>query len=261
MDPEQLVAQLAELRTQNQQLRQALRQVQQQESQQQGLVQALSGLPQSRAQTVGAAVLAAASPSTSQSNLGGHERFGKASTAEEHGERVRVLGTTHRELRRERTPWSERRLDVGRGKRFGNGVGSERRNGSCDASGHCQLQRSRFGHVPEVEGRSGSLRRSKRYVAPRLGQVSKAREDRDDPMDVGGFGQWKGRTFSKGKGKNTPLALAKERAQEKKVRNHRDEQTRRKFKAGKQVINRRTARQGHSSRVKDSQILLEREMM
>ena len=32
--------------------------------------------------------------------------------------------------------------------------------------------------------------------------MSKAREDRDDPMDVGGFGQWKGRTFSKGKGKN-----------------------------------------------------------
>ena len=31
--------------------------------------------------------------------------------------------------------------------------------------------------------------------------------------------------------------------------------------AGKQVINRRTAGQGHSSRVKDSQLLLEREMM
>ena len=42
MDPEQLVAQLAELRTQNQQLHQALQQVQQQQSQQQGLVQALS---------------------------------------------------------------------------------------------------------------------------------------------------------------------------------------------------------------------------
>ena len=40
------------------------------------------------------------------------------------------------------------------------------------------------------------------YVAPKLGQVSKAREARDDPMDVGGFGQWKGRSFSKGKGKN-----------------------------------------------------------
>ena len=46
------------------------------------------------------------------------------------------MGTTHRELRRERTPWSERRLDVGRGKRIGNGVGSECSNGSCDASGH-----------------------------------------------------------------------------------------------------------------------------
>ena len=136
MDPEQLVAQLAELRTQNQQLHQALQQVQQQQSQQQGLVQALSDLPQSLAQTVGAAVFAAASPARANPTFGGYERFGKASTAEEHGERVRILGTTHRELRRERTPWSERRLDVGRGKRIGNGDRSERSNGSCDASGH-----------------------------------------------------------------------------------------------------------------------------
>ena len=41
------------------------------------------------------------------------------------------------------------------------------------------------------------------YVAPKLGQVSKAREDTTDPMDVGGFGQWKGRNSSKGKGKNS----------------------------------------------------------
>ena len=64
----------------------------------------------------------------------------------------------------------------------------------------------------------------------------------------------------------TPLALAKGREQEKMVRNHQDEPTHRKFKvsvgiAGKQVTNRRTAGQGHSSRVKDSQIPLEREMM
>ena len=135
MDPEQLVAQLAELRTKNQQLHQALQQVQQQQSQQQGLVQALSDLPQSLAQTVGGSVNRSKS-STSLSNFGGHERFGKASTAEEHRKRVRILGTTHRELRREHTPWSERRLDVGSGKRFGNGDRSERSNGRCDASGH-----------------------------------------------------------------------------------------------------------------------------
>ena len=67
-------------------------------------------------------------------------------------------------------------------------------------------------------------------------------------------------------GERTSLALAKKKKQEKMVRNHRDEQTRRKFTvsvgiAGKQLINRRTARQGHSSRVKESQILPEREMM
>ena len=69
MDPEQLVAQLAELRTQNQQLHQALQQVQQQQNQQQGLVQALSDLPQSLAQTVGAIVLAAASPARTNPTL------------------------------------------------------------------------------------------------------------------------------------------------------------------------------------------------
>ena len=77
MDPEQLVAQLAELRTQNQQLHQALQQVQQQQSQQQGLVQALSDLPQSLAQTVGAAVLATASPARTYPTLVDTKGLGK----------------------------------------------------------------------------------------------------------------------------------------------------------------------------------------
>ena len=77
MDPEQLVAQLVELRTQNQQLHQALQQVQQQQSQQQGLVQALSDLPQSLAQTVGAAVLAAASPARTNPTLVDTKGLGK----------------------------------------------------------------------------------------------------------------------------------------------------------------------------------------
>ena len=85
-------------------------------------------------------------------------------------------------------------------------------------------------------------------------------------MDVGGFGQSKGRTFSKGKGKNIPLALGKGREQEKMVRKHQDEQTHRKFKvtvgiAGKQVINRSIDGQGTTAESKDGQILLEREMM
>ena len=77
MDPEQLVAQLAELRTQNQQLDQALQQVQQQQSEQQGLVQALSDLPQSLAQTVGAAVSAAASPARANPTLVDTKGLGK----------------------------------------------------------------------------------------------------------------------------------------------------------------------------------------
>ena len=66
---------------------------------------------------------------------------------------------------------------------------------------HCQLQRSRLNaHQKLREVVQNAEARGK--VAPKLGQVSKAREDRDDPVDVGGFGQWNGRTFSKGKGKN-----------------------------------------------------------
>ena len=77
MNSEQIVAQLVELRTQNQQLHQALHQVQQQQSQQQGLVQALSDLPQSLAQTVGAAVLAAASPARTNPTLVDTKGLGK----------------------------------------------------------------------------------------------------------------------------------------------------------------------------------------
>ena len=67
---------------------------------------------------------------------------------------------------------------------------------------HCQLQRSRLDTYQKLREEVVLYAEARGYVAPKLGQVSKAREDRDDPMDVGGFGQWKGRSFSKGKGKN-----------------------------------------------------------
>ena len=217
------------------------------------------------------------------------------------------MGTTHRELRRERAPWSQRRLDMVCGKRIGNSDRSERSNGSRDASGHsanagrpivhsaddpcgrrivrhprglwiwrrpgslaastqtlgplddwkseriaqrnpstwtCQAGRAArssgtIGGLDEAlhakkrrtewsapyvgrryqDGGVGSIwsrldtyqklrevvlyAEARGYVAPKLGQVSKAREDRDDPMDVGGFGQWKGRNSSKGKRNNS----------------------------------------------------------
>ena len=67
---------------------------------------------------------------------------------------------------------------------------------------HCQLQRSRLDTYQKLREEVVLYAEARGYVAPKLGQVSKAREDRDDPMDVGGFGQWKGRNSSKGKGKN-----------------------------------------------------------
>ena len=60
---------LTELRAQNQQLHQALQQKQQEQAQQQGLVQAWTDLPQSLAQTVGAAVVAATNPARANPTL------------------------------------------------------------------------------------------------------------------------------------------------------------------------------------------------
>ena len=77
MDPGELVAQLTELRTQNQQLHQALQQMQQQQAQQQGLFQALTDLPQSLAPTVGAAVAAATNPARATPTLVDTKGLGK----------------------------------------------------------------------------------------------------------------------------------------------------------------------------------------
>ena len=90
---------------------------------------------------------------------------------------------------------------------------------------HCQLQRSRLDTYQKLREEVVPYAEARGYVAPKLGQVSKAREDRDDPMDVGGFGQWKGRKFPKGKGKNsTGIGKGKEQEKmERMVRYHRDE--------------------------------------
>ena len=133
MDTEQLVAQLAELRTQNQQLKQALQQVQQQQSQQQSLVQALSDLPQSLAQTVGAAVFAAASPARANPTLVDTKGPLKSTESEFVSWARRTenfVVSVH--------PGASDVLTSRRGKRFGIGVGSERSNGNCDASGLCE---------------------------------------------------------------------------------------------------------------------------
>ena len=68
---------------------------------------------------------------------------------------------------------------------------------------HCQLQLSRLDTYQNLREEVVLYAVARGYVAPKLGQVPKAREDRDDPMDVGGLGQWEGRNYSKGKGKNS----------------------------------------------------------
>ena len=114
---------------------------------------------------------------------------------------------------------------------------------------HCQLQRSRLDTYQKLIEEVVLFVEARGYVAPKLGQAAKAREDRDDPMDAGGFGQWKGDLLPRER-ESTPLAKGKE--QENTVQSHQDKRTRRRFQvsvgfAGKQVIDRRIAGQGLSS--------------
>ena len=67
---------------------------------------------------------------------------------------------------------------------------------------HRQFQRSRLDTYQKLREEVVLYAEARGYAAPKLGQVSKAREDRDDPMDVGGFGQWKGRNSPKENGEN-----------------------------------------------------------
>ena len=326
MEPEQFVAQLAELRTQNQQLHQALQQVrqqqsqqQQQQSQQQSLIQALSDLPQSLAQIVGSAVLAAANPARTNPTLVDTKGLGKppplkktesefvswarrtenfvvsvhpgagdvltwavekesATVAEANAatevvmppDTLRMLADqlytvlmtlvegesfdilvgagsgegleAWRRLHKRWDPLTTGRargllreiLSLGRAKLV-ELQGVERledlmrrytqrrdaRNGQRhtlaedirmaaleallpeELERHCQLQRSRLDTYQQLREGVVLYAEARGYFAPKLGQVSKAREVRDDPTDVGGFGQWKGRNFPKGKGKNS----------------------------------------------------------
>ena len=118
MDPEQLSAQLAELRTQNHHLHQELQQMQQQQAQQQGFV---------RARTVGAAVVTATNQARANPTLVDTRGLG----------RPPPLKNTESEF----VSWAQRTenfavsvypgarcLDVDRGKRVSNGDGRERRD-------------------------------------------------------------------------------------------------------------------------------------
>ena len=84
MDPEQLVAQLAELRTQNQQLHQALQQMQHQQGSTASPRPSLDRFPTIPCADSGRGSGSRYESSTSQSNLGGHERPRFASATGKH---------------------------------------------------------------------------------------------------------------------------------------------------------------------------------
>ena len=73
---------------------------------------------------------------------------------------------------------------------------------------HCHPRRSRLDTNQKQREEVVFYAEARGYVAPKLGRVAKAREDRDDPVDVGGFGHWNRRPTSKGKGKN-PIGKGK----------------------------------------------------
>ena len=106
---------------------------------------------------------------------------------------------------------------------------------------HCQLQRSRLDTYQKQREEVVLCAEARGYVAPKLGQVAKAREDRDDPEDVEGFGQWKGRPASKEKEKNP---LTKGKLKEKMVQSHQDKQTCRRFKAVLELRENRSSIEG-----------------
>ena len=82
-----------------------------------------------------------------------------------------------------------------------------------NSSDHCQFQRSRLDTNQKLKEEVVLYAEARGYVAPKLGQVANAREDRNDPMDVGG------RPTSKRKVKN-PMAKGKD--QERMVQSHQD---------------------------------------
>ena len=117
MNPEQLVAQLTELTTQNQQLHSVLQLMQQQQAQHQGLVQALTELPQSLAQTVGAAAVAATSPARANPTLVDTRGLGMPPPMRKTESDFVSWARRTENFVVSVTPWSERSLHVGRGKR------------------------------------------------------------------------------------------------------------------------------------------------
>ena len=67
---------------------------------------------------------------------------------------------------------------------------------------HCQLQRSRLDTYQKLREEIVRYAEARGYVAPKLGQVSKAREGRDDPM-----------LEDSGNGKDEPFPKERERTQ------------------------------------------------
>ena len=129
---------------------------------------------------------------------------------------------------------------------------------------HYQLQRSRLDTYQKLREEVVLDAEARGYVAPNLGRTGTRGQRRS-------YGCWRIRTMERtthfqGKAEQPHWQRERERDRKRWCKNHQDKQTRRRFKvsvgiAGKQVINRRTAGQDHRSRVKDNQILLERETM
>ena len=75
---------------------------------------------------------------------------------------------------------------------------------------HCQLQRSRLDTYAKLREQAVLYAEARGYVAPKLGQVGKPRDERtDDPMDVGRLGYDKGAGHPRGNGKDKGKEICK----------------------------------------------------
>ena len=121
---------------------------------------------------------------------------------------------------------------------------------------HCQLQQSRLDTYQKLREEVVLYAEARGYVAPKMGQVAKAREDGEDPWELEDSDNRKHDPLLRERGRTS---LAKGKEQENWCKSHQDSRTRKRFKVS---VDRRIAGQGHSSnRTKDNQILLERETM
>ena len=158
--------------------------MQQQQAQQQGLVQALDRLATIPSGDSGRGSGTVTNPARGNPTLVDTKGLGKPPPLKNTDSEF-VSWARRTDFRRERTSWSERCLDVGRGKRVGNGA--KRSDCSLDTSGHSANAGRSAVHsaddlFPDDEKAEDSSERSSLLECPKLGELQRTVERLEDLM-------------------------------------------------------------------------------